>query len=80
LANDFVAEVLNDHSGGVVLWVGNTGPIVEEQSGNLQEIYARLGGTGRAPTRYEDLYIVVIPDEGDPNFIAASYGGPSSLD
>lgn len=83
LANQLVDEILSLHAGGVVLWVGNTGPVIEGvQSGNLQELYARLGGTGRPPIRYQDLYIVIIPEEGRgmPHFIEAAYGGPSSLD
>lgn len=80
LANNFVAEVIAQHAGGVVLWVGNTGPVVGEQSGNLQELYTRLGGTGREPIRYEDMYVAIIPEEGSVRFIKANYGGPSSLD
>jgi len=81
LANDLVNEILSLHPGGVVLWVGNTGPVIEGvQSGNLQELYARLGGTGTPPIRYQDLYIAIIPEEGDVHFIEASYGGSSSLD
>lgn len=81
LANDLVNEILDLHAGGVVLWVGNTGPAIEGvQSGNLQELYARLGGTGTPPVRYRDLYIAIIPEEGDVHFIEASYGGNSSLD
>jgi hypothetical protein len=80
LANQLVDEILEQHAGGVVLWAGNIGPVTETQSGNLQELYTRLGGTGRAPTRYQDLYIAIIPDEGEVHFIKAQYGGPSSLD
>lgn len=80
LANDLVEEILELHAGGVVLFVGNTGPVVAEQSGNLQELYARLGGTGEPPIRYRDLYVAVIPDEGPVHFIEATYGGTSSLD
>lgn len=80
LANELVEEILELHSGGVVLFVGNTGPAVGDQSGNLQELYARLGGTGNPPVRYQDLYLAIIPDEGAVRFIKASYGGASSLD
>lgn len=80
LANTLVTEWLDLHAGGVVLWIGNTGPVLENQSGNLQEIYYRLGGTGRTPIRYEDLYVVAVPDEGPTHIIKATYGGPSSLD
>jgi len=80
LANDLVVEILAMHAGGVVLFVGNTGPVVGDQSGNLQELYARLGGTGAPPTHYSDLYVAIIPDESAVHFIEATYGGSSSLD
>lgn len=80
LANELVEEILAQHSGGVVLFVGNTGPAVGDQSGNLQELYARLGGTGNPPIRYQDLYVSIIPDEGPVRFIKGTYGGVSSLD
>ena len=81
LANELVDEILDLHAGGVVLFVGNTGPVIEGvQSGNLQELYARLGGTGTPPIRYQDMYIAIIPEEGDVHFIEATYGGVSSLD
>jgi len=75
LANTFVDDVLRDHAGEVVLWIGNTGPIIEGvQSGNLQEIYARLGGTGDPPIRYPDLYTVVLHDDAPPTFTMETYG------
>jgi len=81
LANNFVAEVIRDHAGGVVLWIGNTGPFIENvQSGNLQEIYARLGGTGDPPIRYQDLYTIVLTEDMPPQITEGEYGGPSSLD
>lgn len=81
LANDFVSEVISQHAGGVVLWIGNTGPFIENvQSGNLQEIYARLGGEGEPPTRYESLYTIVLSDDMPPTITMGTYGGPSSLD
>lgn len=81
LANELVDDILDLHAGGVVLFVGNTGPAIEGvQSGNLQELYARLGGTGTPPVKYQDLYVVIIPEEGDVHFIEATYGGRSSLD
>jgi hypothetical protein len=80
LANRLINEWLTFHAGGVVLWVGNTGPIVADRKGNLEEIYRALGGTGAPPNRYQDFYVVVVPEEGDPHFIETTYGGPSSLD
>jgi phosphohistidine phosphatase SixA len=80
-ADNFVNNVLQNHAGGTVLWVGNTGPVIEDvQSGNLQELYMRLGGTGRSPTRYQDIYTATIPEEGPVRFVKAEYGGESSLD
>ncbi len=81
MANDFVQEVLDDHAGGVVLWIGNTGPVIEGvQSGNLQEIYARLGGTGNPPIQYRSLYTIVLRDDMPPSITTGIYGGSSSLD
>jgi len=81
LANDFVEKILADHAGGVVLWIGNTGPFIENvQEGNLQEIYFRLGGTEDPPTRYQSLYTIVLHDDRPPTLTMGTYGGPSSLD
>ena len=81
LANNFVAEVLRDYADGLVVWIGNTGPIIEGvQSGNLQEIYARLGGTGTPPVHYQALYTIVLHDDRAPTIAHGAYGGPSSLD
>jgi hypothetical protein len=81
LADRLVTEWRTQHAGGVVLWVGNTGPFIENvQDGNLEEVYRRLGGTGTAPNRYQDMYIVVVPESGPAHFIKTTYGGPSSLD
>ena len=81
LANTFVEEVLRDHAGGVVLWIGNTGPVIEGvQSGNLQEIYARLGGTGDPPIRYQSMYTIVLSSDTEPAITMGTYGGSSSLD
>lgn len=49
-------RLLNDHPGKTVLWVGNTT--------NLDRIYADLGGDGKAPTVYGDLFILRVPDRG----------------
>jgi hypothetical protein len=81
LANNFVDEVVADHAGGVVLWIGNTGPAIEGvQEGNLQEIFYRLGGTGVTPTKYVSLYTIVLTDSAAPQITRGTYGGPSSLD
>ena len=57
VVNKIVNEILTMHAGGVVLWVGNV-------SGNLQAIYRKLGGKGKGPLEYGDLFIVTIPDRG----------------
>jgi len=81
LANSFVDEVIREHAGGVVMWVGNTGPEIEGvQSGNLQEIYARLGGTGAPPIQYQSLYTIVLNPDTPPTITMGIYGGSSSLD
>lgn len=80
LANDLADEFVRDHSGGIVLFVGNTGPVVGDLSGNLQELYDRLGGDDDPPIRYRDLYVIVIPEEGDSHIVKATYGGASTLD
>jgi len=81
MANEFVQEVIDQHAGGVVLWIGNTGPFIEGvQSGNLQEIYARLGGTGSPPGRYQSLYVITLHNDIAPTIEMGSYGGASSLD
>lgn len=80
LANELADEILALHAGGTVLFVGNTGPVVGDQSGNLQELYARLGGDDDPPIKYKDLYFITIPDEDPVRIIKATYGGESSLD
>ncbi len=80
LADQLANTWLTRHAGGVVLWVGNTGPVTGAQSGNLQEIYMRLGGTNRPPTRYQDLYFITIDDQGRVAIDPQEYGGPSSQD
>ena len=50
-------EILSIHAGKTALWVGNV-------SGNLQGIYARLGGKGEGPLKYGQLFILAVPDQG----------------
>jgi broad specificity phosphatase PhoE len=72
-ANKFVEEVLSQHAGGVVVWVGNKSP-VGIWGGNLQEIYKRLGGIDRAPSKYDDLFIMVVTDTGELKVRETTYG------
>ena len=74
LANEFVEEVLSEHAGGVVVWVGNASAPVGSLGGNLQRIYQRLGGTGKPPVRYGDLYIILVPDKGPVRITESRFG------
>ncbi len=67
VVNKIVNEILNKHAGGVVLWVGNV-------SGNLQAIYRKLGGRGKGPLEYGDLFIMTIPDRGSVNVTKSRFG------
>ena len=72
-ADQFVNTVLSEHAGGVVVWVGNKSP-VGIWGGNLKEIYQRLGGTGNAPSKYDDLFFIVVSDNGSLNVNKTTYG------
>ena len=60
------ARLVNENPGKTVLWVGN--------SANLEEIYRDLGGEGRAPLSYGDLYILKVPDKGETEVIKRHFG------
>jgi hypothetical protein len=49
---DALDQMLRDYPGKTVMWVGNTG--------NLKKYYEELGGTGRPPLGYGDLFIVEV--------------------
>ena len=72
-ADEFVQEVLSKHAGRTVVWVGNKSPI-GIWGGNLEEIYQRLGGTDDAPGKYDDLFIITIPDQGSVQVQKTTYG------
>lgn len=74
LANEFVEEVLSEHAGGVVVWVGNASTPLGPLGANLRRIYKRLGGTGKPPVRYGDLYIIVVPAKGPVRITKSSFG------
>ncbi len=63
--NEVVKTILTKHSGGVILWVGNTS--------NLPEIYSQLGGKGEAPDNYGDLFFMKIKDKGAPEVVKIRY-------
>lgn len=79
VAHAFIEDALRDHAGGVILFCGNVGTIVGTP-GITESIYEQLGGTGRPPNNYRDLYIAVVADEGPARFIKTIYGEESSLD
>lgn len=68
-------EILTLHAGKTVLWVGNV-------SGNLQAIYKRLGGRGRGPLEYGQLFVLTVPDKGPTTVVKSNFGpkedGPSN--
>jgi Histidine phosphatase superfamily (branch 1) len=66
-AHAIASEMVTDHAGSTVLWVGNI-------SGNLQAIYYRLGGKGRGPLEYGDLYILTVADKGPTEVAKSKYG------
>jgi hypothetical protein len=78
-ADELVGEMLAADRGGTVLFCGNIGSVLDTP-GILEQVYRRLGGTDTVPTRYRDLYVVVLPADGPARFIKAEYGGVSSLD
>jgi len=67
MVDKIVREILTQHTGEVVLLVGNG-------SGNLRSLHHRLGGTGDGPYQYGDLYIYTIPDQGPVKIIKSRYG------
>lgn len=79
-ANAVVEDLLANYHGQTVLFVGNVGSAQLGTTGISDEIYKRLGGTGTAPNRYQDMYIFVIPDTGPTRIIKTIYGPKSSLD
>lgn len=80
-AREIVNEILNLHAGKTVLFCGNRGSVLNTP-GITNSIYRVLGGTGDPPDRYQDLYIAIVPPEGEgtAKFLKPGYGGESSLD
>jgi len=72
-ADEFVQEILSKHAGKMVVWVGNKSP-VGIWGGNLKEIYQRLGGPGDPPAKYDDLFIITVPDQGALKVEKTTYG------
>jgi phosphohistidine phosphatase SixA len=66
LSRDLLDEFLTKYAGGVVVWVGNLR--------NLEEMYELLDGTGSPPTKYGDVFIVVVPDVQPPRIKKMTYG------
>ena len=65
-AHEVLETIMSRHSGDVILWVGNTT--------NLPLFYSRLGGDGKPPTEYGDLFIIELKGEGFPEVIKRPYG------
>ncbi len=65
LSRDLLDTFLTKHAGGVVVWVGNIR--------NVEEMYKLLDGTGSPPTKYGDVFIVVIPDVRPPRIKKMTY-------
>ena len=72
-ADTFVRQVLAEHAGGVVVWIGNRSQ-VGIWGGNMKEIYRRLGAKGNGPTRYSDLYIITVSDKAPVHVQKTTYG------
>ena len=66
-AGSIVDEILDQHAGGVIVWVGNA-------SGNLQAVYRRLGGPGMGPVEFGDLHVLTVPAEGPVTVVKRRYG------
>jgi hypothetical protein len=78
-ANQVLRGIFNNHAGGTVLFCGNIGSTLGAPGIN-ESLYNALGGDDDPPIRYQDLYVIVVPDEGDTHIVKAEYGGVSSLD
>lgn len=72
-------DILTDYPGKVVLFAGNRGSVAGT-AGITERLYREMGGTGRAPDRYQDMYICIVPANGPAHFIKTIYGPESSLD
>ena len=62
-----IKEILGNHAGGGVVFVGNT-------SGNLRALYRGLGGTGDPPEEYGQLFIMTVTDKGLTDIKKMKYG------
>ena len=64
--HEVIQSLLDKHPGELILWVGNTS--------NLPQFYSRLGGEGEPPTKYGDLFIIKLNDQGSPEIVKKRYG------
>jgi hypothetical protein len=60
------ARMIGENPGKTVLWVGN--------SSNLETIYEDIGGQGRAPILYGELFIARVPEKGPAQVTESRYG------
>ena len=74
-ADDFIRECLAEHGGGVILWAGNSSAVGAWGS-NLKELYLRLGGEGPGPRAYDDLFVMIVNDQGGLEIQKNRYGRP----
>ena len=65
--DELADEILSEHPGGVVLFVGNV-------SGNLMAMHAYLGGEGKGPVNYGDMAIFKISDQGTESVTSSRFG------
>jgi len=72
-AEKFVQETLSKHTNGVILWAGNSSA-VNNWGSNLQELYIVLGGEGQGPHAYDDLFVIIIDDNGLVDIQKRHYG------
>lgn len=80
IAEQFINAVMTQHQGQTVLYVGNVGAVIGDDGVNLTDVYVGLGGTGNPPALYAHLYVITLPEEGEPHVVKARYGAASSLD
>jgi phosphohistidine phosphatase SixA len=66
LVRDIVADMLDNHAGKTVLWVGNVG--------NLNEMYWHLDGDGDGPIVYGDLFVITVPEQGPTSIEKRRFG------
>lgn len=67
VAEEIAKDMLEQHAGGVIVWVGNV-------SGNLHAIYHHLGGVGEPPLEYGELFVLTLYDNAPVRVEKRRYG------